>query len=1411
MTLIIRLRVLGHGLLLIAALAPLWPALAMANPSGPAVVAGEAAVSGLGTARVTIQQATAQAIINWRSFNIAPNEVTRFLQPSVSAIALNRIFDANPSQILGSLQANGRIILLNPNGVFFGPNAQVSVGGLIASTLHITDQDFLRGHYLFQGGITDSWVKNAGRIDAGPQGVFLLAPNVENSGIIHSPEGHIALAAGTTVYLSNRADGRGFLVEVSAPAGQALNLKELVADGGQVSLIGKAVNQEGLVQANSVRERNGKVELYASEQLTLKTGSQTLAKGADQGVSDGGTVLAIADKQKGSADFQAGATIDVSGGKEGGHGGFIELSGLDVRLGGRFLGRAQTGFEGGRLLIDPEFLTVTRADLLNVAASGMAVSRFQADKDITINNLTFDFAQEATEGLYVPPAGGEGTLRLEAGRDVIIKNSTITNDIESWGFGDRWHYVTVAGQDIILNGSTLATGMAGRLDFTAGRDLTLSTNSALRTTDGGDIILNAGRDLLAANIWNPALRRGFGVRVEGTGNLTITAGRDFLGGTAGGATVGPGFLLTEGTASVTAGGKIGSPVGYATVTLGKGQVDLTAAGDVHLGVVQDKGLTEVRFRHEVTADPASTVTVTSTGGDVWLKPSLALQVGEDLYRQYYPASFEANAAQGSIHIDSNLTFWPSLTGRITFNARDTIRGSIPTILVPDPDYAAIFIPTEGIWRILHIPTALKDPKLAPFVFADPPSTAPPNPFSLDMLPKIETKGNPLVVRLIGADPNNLRGPVGDSLNFENRLNTFASNQPQHSAQPVSFTTLAGDIQGFFLDLVSPGIKKQVTVSSGRDIRDFNAQISVAEGVTAIVGAAGDVDMAKVGAAGLPSGVQFYGLGTGVVLAGGTLDLGNSTGITHAFSRSFSDRSDSQGRLVVAAGKDLQMTRSRIASLNGASLVIGVGRFEPVLARNGTKTVSNVLTVEIPNSQGVPAPTPVLLNGQPVVLDGSQLEITQGQVILFEGKPVMRDGLPVPNAQPLLVDGQPVRWDGKLVLVMDDRITLVAEGLVSQVSAEGGHVNVGTNVKVAGDSGSLPLGIVTLRGGDIDILATRDVNVNLSRIGTFSGGNIRATSVVGDINAGSGSKLELTTFVIEEPVVDAQGKPVFEADGITPKINRTLAQVPGSGIFTFHRDDPEFPLPLPTFDTPEITAVKAEIVKQGFLGRNTSTLEKKLNDLVEARKPEYDRIFDDFITNNRQKFEVLPLKNPARFQEFLQEDPSRTGIPLELGDIFLTAGRDVVVPPAGIRGRDIVLEAGRHIDLKGGQIEGRTTFNAGGQVVGSLSSFIGAFGGTSAAGATSGANSGGTSLGGGLGGVTGGVSASTATTASTASTMSNAVESAKEPATEKSPQQAEAKKAAAKAASTAGAETAKKEQGVRVRRGVTIQVDVKPAP
>ncbi|MGH7217519.1 MAG: filamentous hemagglutinin N-terminal domain-containing protein, partial [Nitrospiraceae bacterium] len=455
------------GLMMFAYLAqPGIMPIVLANPTGPAVVGGDATVSGLGTSHVTIAQASQHAIINWQQFNIAPNEITQFIQPNVQAIALNRIFDQNPSQIFGSLQANGTVILLNPNGVMFGPNAQVNVGGLIASSLNLTNANFLAGHYLFQGTGLEGWVKNAGTIQGQYGGVYLLAPNVENSGVITSPGGNIVLAAGAKAFLSNRPDGRGFLAELSNPLGQAVNLKDLIADGGNITLAGRVVNQAGLVKANSVRERNGKIEIYASETLTLKSGSRTIAKGGSDGPSNGGTILAIADKSRGSAKFEKGATLDVSGGSAGGHAGYVELSGSRVGLGGRFIGTAHPGFRSGSLLIDPTM----ELDLTGFTSTGFADIAFETPRD-TFGNFLPEYDLRVT-GVFdlntvQPPTGG-GTIRFEAGRDLHFADAIIWNDPS--GTPTKWNIAGTAERHIRFTGSTgstIATALGGSIDLQA--------------------------------------------------------------------------------------------------------------------------------------------------------------------------------------------------------------------------------------------------------------------------------------------------------------------------------------------------------------------------------------------------------------------------------------------------------------------------------------------------------------------------------------------------------------------------------------------------------------------------------------------------------------------------------------------------------------------------------------------------------------------------------------------------------------------------------------------------------------------------------------------------------------------------------------------------------------------------------
>ncbi len=227
----------------------------------------------------TINQSGQQAIINWQSFNIGKGQATHFIQPN-GGIILNRISPLQgASQIFGVLTATGRIILVNPAGIYFGPSAYVNVGGLIATTLNITDKNFLNHNYQFvKVGSYAGSVINEGQIIAADHGlVALVGAGVENNGLIRANLGHIVLASGDAVtmdFAGNDLINFEINTPTSSPGvdphGKKLsngvsNTGSLIANGGQILVTAKAaqgvldnvINMQGVVQAKSVYKQNG--------------------------------------------------------------------------------------------------------------------------------------------------------------------------------------------------------------------------------------------------------------------------------------------------------------------------------------------------------------------------------------------------------------------------------------------------------------------------------------------------------------------------------------------------------------------------------------------------------------------------------------------------------------------------------------------------------------------------------------------------------------------------------------------------------------------------------------------------------------------------------------------------------------------------------------------------------------------------------------------------------------------------------------------------------------------------------------------------------------------------------------------------------------------------------------------------
>ena len=255
--------------------------LSHAAPTGPVVVSGQVGFAQQGKTLAITN--TPGAIINWRSFSIAKDETTRFIQQSAASTVLNRVVGVDPSQILGALQSNGRVFLINPNGIVFGAGAQVDVGGLVASSLNLSNQDFQAGRLRFTDTPGAGKVVNQGAINAAGGPVYLIAPNVENSGIITTPGGEIILAAGKTVQLVD-PQSPDVRVEVTAPANQAVNLGQLLADRGSVGIYAGMIRNSGTIRANTAAvNEKGEVVLKAKQDVTLDKTSVITANGPNGG------------------------------------------------------------------------------------------------------------------------------------------------------------------------------------------------------------------------------------------------------------------------------------------------------------------------------------------------------------------------------------------------------------------------------------------------------------------------------------------------------------------------------------------------------------------------------------------------------------------------------------------------------------------------------------------------------------------------------------------------------------------------------------------------------------------------------------------------------------------------------------------------------------------------------------------------------------------------------------------------------------------------------------------------------------------------------------------------------------------------------------------------------------------------
>ena len=338
----------------------LQSASAYASPLGGNIVAGQASISGDAGGNVTVTQTTDRAVINWDSFSIANNETVVFRQPGAQSITANRVLGADPSRILGSIQANGRVILINRNGVVFGKDANVDAAGLVVSTHELDQSAFMAGGNNLRfsnGGIDTAEIVVNGRISIRDAGLAaFVAPHVRNDGLIEAKLGRVALGAGRGFSvdlfgdgLINFAAGDEVTRSIYGADGSAVsalveNSGTIIANGGQILLtasaardiINASVNVSGVVRADSASNRNGTITLSGPGAVLADTSSLISASGAQGGniIMQGGAVA-------------LGGIVDVSSSGRRSTGGSVnvEAQGL-LSLGGTVKASSAQGVGG---------------------------------------------------------------------------------------------------------------------------------------------------------------------------------------------------------------------------------------------------------------------------------------------------------------------------------------------------------------------------------------------------------------------------------------------------------------------------------------------------------------------------------------------------------------------------------------------------------------------------------------------------------------------------------------------------------------------------------------------------------------------------------------------------------------------------------------------------------------------------------------------------------------------------------------------------------------------------------------------------------------------------------------------------------------------------------------------------------
>ncbi|WP_194848260.1 filamentous hemagglutinin N-terminal domain-containing protein [Candidatus Neptunochlamydia vexilliferae] len=520
----------------------LAPIFLMAKPSGPKVAQGEATFAHPTNQHMEIVTGN-KTIINWESFSIAEGETIQFKQLSNLSAVLNRVSSKETSALLGALKSNGTVYLINPNGILIGPNATIDTHAFIASSLDVLDSEFLEGKTLRFFGDSDARVVNLGKVSASSGDVILLGRFVKNEGQIAAPNGMVGVAVGREILLKPGSEERIFIspssesdrrkgIGISGHGDiEALKIR-LIADGNPYKL---AINHNGKADALNVENRGGDIYLVAeggsvevSGTLTATQGTvhvfgkevlldenalvdvssnfgggQVLIGGSKQGknrdllhsestiVREGATIRANTfQKGKGGevvlwsdgSTFFAGK-IEVRGGKTGGDGGFVEVSGAHLEKEAGHVDRTASIGLPGTLLYDPSDILITS----NSSSSGMIRA---GGKHVPTAQTTIFSVQSLINDLRDGPVEIATHSAFGGNGDIIIES-------DMYGYDSDYPLTLLAERNLIVQGDVQNEGW-GDIICNVGKDLQISGQDRVSRLGSryGNVSIKTGRHLL---------------------------------------------------------------------------------------------------------------------------------------------------------------------------------------------------------------------------------------------------------------------------------------------------------------------------------------------------------------------------------------------------------------------------------------------------------------------------------------------------------------------------------------------------------------------------------------------------------------------------------------------------------------------------------------------------------------------------------------------------------------------------------------------------------------------------------------------------------------------------------------------------------------------------------------------------